>query len=187
MELPPCGACLVPPQLLLNQGVLFVGVLGKKEDTQLYPTIWTSGILVMEGVPVEGKTPLPPLQYEIIPSPEAIRDGEIFQYTGVSQGGYVTGFFYRCEVVADGYDWAEINTQSGGSYLHPDTHPAGMIVEDETRRFVKDTEKKQWNEAYGHSIVKAGNPHGVTTVEISAVATEDKISNQDIYDILNNN
>lgn len=30
-------------------------------------------------------------------------------------------------------------------YVHPPTHPASMIVEDPTRRFVTDTDKSNWN------------------------------------------
>lgn len=33
----------------------------------------------------------------------------------------------------------------GPTYTHPDTHPAGMIVQDATHRFVTDTEKSSWN------------------------------------------
>ena len=31
-------------------------------------------------------------------------------------------------------------------YTHPGTHPAGMITQDSTHRFVTDTEKTEWNE-----------------------------------------
>lgn len=31
------------------------------------------------------------------------------------------------------------------SYVHPDTHPASIIVQDATHRFVTDTEKATWN------------------------------------------
>lgn len=30
-------------------------------------------------------------------------------------------------------------------YMHPDNHPASMITEDTTHRFVTDTEKSTWN------------------------------------------
>lgn len=33
-----------------------------------------------------------------------------------------------------------------GSYVHPDTHPATIIEEDSTHRFVTDDEKSAWNE-----------------------------------------
>lgn len=36
-----------------------------------------------------------------------------------------------------------------GSYEHPESHPASMIVEDETHRFVSDTEKLGWSAKVG--------------------------------------
>lgn len=39
--------------------------------------------------------------------------------------------------------WAPVT--SGNSYTHPDTHPATMITEDSTHRFVTDDEKTKWN------------------------------------------
>lgn len=38
-------------------------------------------------------------------------------------------------------------------YTHPASHPATMITEDETHRFVSDAEKLQWNEKAGVKIV----------------------------------
>ena len=38
-------------------------------------------------------------------------------------------------------------------YVHPDTHPATMIVEDSTHRFVTDTEKSTWNGKASTSVV----------------------------------
>lgn len=34
---------------------------------------------------------------------------------------------------------------SQGGYTHPATHPASMITQDTTHRFVSDTEKNTWN------------------------------------------
>ena len=34
-------------------------------------------------------------------------------------------------------------------YTHPSTHPASMITESTTRRFVSDTEKSTWNAKLG--------------------------------------
>lgn len=36
-------------------------------------------------------------------------------------------------------------TSGATDYVHPDTHPATMIVEDATHRFVTDVEKTTWN------------------------------------------
>lgn len=40
-------------------------------------------------------------------------------------------------------EWMEEN-----QYVHPPTHPATMIVEDPTHRFVTDVEKVKWNDKY---------------------------------------
>jgi hypothetical protein len=37
------------------------------------------------------------------------------------------------------------NEQSNTDYIHPETHPASMITEDEMHRFVTDAEKETWN------------------------------------------
>ena len=37
-------------------------------------------------------------------------------------------------------------------YVHPSTHPAGMITEDTTHRFVTDTEKTTWNNKANKSV-----------------------------------
>ena len=49
-------------------------------------------------------------------------------------------------------DWNESNTESDAfiknkpkAYQHPDNHPASMITQDETHRFVSDAEKEKWN------------------------------------------
>ena len=49
---------------------------------------------------------------------------------------------------------------NANNYVHPSTHPATMITEDATHRFVSDTEKSTWNN-------KANASHGnhVPTVE----------------------
>lgn len=39
----------------------------------------------------------------------------------------------------------EGGTSGGSDYIHPATHPASMIVEDSTRRFVTDAQIAQWN------------------------------------------
>ncbi len=37
--------------------------------------------------------------------------------------------------------------EGANKYIHPDTHPASMIVEDSNRRFVSDADKTVWNDA----------------------------------------
>ena len=38
-------------------------------------------------------------------------------------------------------------------YIHPDTHPASVIVQDTNNRFVTDAEKAEWNDKYTKSEV----------------------------------
>lgn len=45
--------------------------------------------------------------------------------------------------VYNGTSWDELTIGTG--YVHPSTHPATMITEDETHRFVTDEEKATWN------------------------------------------
>ena len=45
--------------------------------------------------------------------------------------------------VYNGTSWDELTKGSG--YVHPQTHPATMITQDATHRFVTDTEKNTWN------------------------------------------
>lgn len=37
--------------------------------------------------------------------------------------------------------------EHANNYVHPETHPATMITEDATHRFVTDTDKTNWNGA----------------------------------------
>lgn len=55
----------------------------------------------------------------------------------VLEGGLKGEMLKRTE---DGYEWSSNPTD----YEHPATHPATMIEEDETHRFVTDEEKAQW-------------------------------------------
>lgn len=62
---------------------------------------------------------------------------------------------------ASGYEWAKDNDTV---YTHPSTHPASMIIEDETHRFVTDTEKSTWNG-------KANSSHTHTIADVSGLQT----------------
>ena len=44
-------------------------------------------------------------------------------------------------------------TVTGTAYTHPDTHPATMIEDDETHRFVTDDEKAAWNAKASTDVV----------------------------------
>ncbi len=52
---------------------------------------------------------------------------------------------------ANDYTTTEKNKLAGietgaNKYIHPGTHPASIITQDSTHRFVNDTEKTEWNE-----------------------------------------
>lgn len=60
---------------------------------------------------------------------------------------------------ASGYEWAKDNDTV---YTHPTSHPATMITQDETHRFVTDTEKSTWNS-------KANSSHVHSTSDITGL------------------
>lgn len=49
------------------------------------------------------------------------------------------------------------------NYVHPSTHPASMITQDSTHRFVTDTEKADWNSKLGAENILAGDNVTVTS------------------------
>jgi hypothetical protein len=63
----------------------------------------------------------------------------------------VNGFTVEANVPADAKFTDTI-------YSHPATHPASMIVEDSTRRFVTDAEKAVWNDKVDNSRVLTDVP-----------------------------
>ena len=44
------------------------------------------------------------------------------------------------------------------NYVHPDSHPATMIAQDETHRFITDAERKAWNEKPGGNMASTTAP-----------------------------
>lgn len=57
------------------------------------------------------------------------------------------------------------------TYTHPSSHPASMITESSTNRFVTDTEKEHWNSktddaAVNAHIAEEDNPHAVTKAQV---------------------
>lgn len=57
--------------------------------------------------------------------------------------------------VYNGESWDELTIGTG--YTHPSTHPATMITEDETHRFVTDTEKATWNNKAEKTLASASS------------------------------
>lgn len=58
--------------------------------------------------------------------------------------------------VYDGTAWQLMTTGQG--YVHPSTHPATMIVEDATHRFVTDAEKATWNNKADKTLASVTAP-----------------------------
>ena len=54
-------------------------------------------------------------------------------------------------------------------YVHPDSHPATMIAQDETHRFITDAERKAWNEKPG------GNTATTTAPGLMSAADKKKL------------
>ena len=55
------------------------------------------------------------------------------------------------------------------NYQHPASHPATMIAQDETHRFITDAERKAWNEKTG------GNMASTTTAGLMSAADKQKL------------
>ena len=69
-----------------------------------------------------------------------------------------------------------ITLDLGTDYTHPTTHPASMIVEDATHRFVTDTEKTTWNNKQntltaGTNVSISGNTISATNTTYSVATT----------------
>ena len=62
---------------------------------------------------------------------------------GLSTNDYTTEEKNKLAGIADG----------ANNYTHPENHPATMITEDETHRFVTDTEKSTWNNKANKTLV----------------------------------
>lgn len=92
------------------------------QDALLNRTTTTFGdIQIFAGVPTEGYSAI-----EVIP-----------RATTTTPGIVIVGD--NLEVDSNG------RISAKNSYVHPDTHPASMIEQDATHRFVTDTEKNTWN------------------------------------------
>ena len=65
-------------------------------------------------------------------------------------------------------------------YIHPSTHPATIITQDSTHRFVTDTEKTTWNN-------KANANHTHSVVETANRLTQHNLTNQDLNTIKGSN
>ena len=60
--------------------------------------------------------------------------------------------------------------EGANNYVHPTTHPASMIEEDETHRFTSDTEKSSWNNKVDKVSGKGLSTNDFTTNEKNSLA-----------------
>ena len=78
------------------------------------------------------------------------------------------------------YTTAEKNKLAGiaegaNNYTHPDTHPATMITEDSTHRFVTDDEKTTWNNKANTDLTNIDNATFKSKVEASGFSSGAKV------------
>lgn len=68
--------------------------------------------------------------------------------------------------------------ENANRYVHPASHPAGMIDQDAAHRFVSDTEKSNWNDKYTKAETdaklkdKANSTHSHTIENITSLQVE---------------
>lgn len=58
---------------------------------------------------------------------------------------------------------------NANNYVHPSTHPATMITEDTTHKFVSDAEKTKWNDKYTKVETKSEITKEIDKIEIGGV------------------
>lgn len=82
------------------------------------------------------------------------KDGVIYLWSKI-KSGFVTKDGNK--VLSDNnYTTTEKNKLAGlSNYTHPSTHPASIIVQDSSNRFVSDTEKSTWNAKAGTSVASS--------------------------------
>ena len=78
-------------------------------------------------------------------------------------------------------DKTKLDTVEEGAnkYVHPANHEASMIIEDETHRFVTDTEKTTWNTPATKDTVGLGNVTNDAQVKRSEMGVADGVATLD--------
>ena len=69
--------------------------------------------------------------------------------------------------------------ESANKYTHPENHPATMITEDETHRFVTDAEKATWNTSSTKESIGLGNVTNDAQVKRSEMGVADGVATLD--------
>jgi len=80
--------------------------------------------------------------------------------------------------------------EGANNYTHPETHPASMIVQDSTRRFVSDAKQREWDAVYAQAVAYVnlqiaaltdGAPEDMNTLKEIARAMRE---NADVLEVL---
>ena len=95
--------------------------------------------------------------------------GDLIINTGVDS---TSNPMWICTETGTPGKWAPVT--SGNSYTHHDTHPATMITEDSTHRFVTDEEKTKWDAKASTDVV--------TTFTNGLMSKDDKVKVNGIGD-----
>ena len=69
--------------------------------------------------------------------------------------------------------------EGANKYVHPDNHPATMVTEDETHRFVTDAEKVKWNTTVTKETVGLTNVTNDAQVKRSEMGVADGVATLD--------
>lgn len=74
-------------------------------------------------------------------------------------------------------DKAKLNgiSANANNYTHPSTHPATMITEDATHRFVTDTDKTNWNGAKAKADTHDAKLQNMTLAKVNEYCDKYKV------------
>lgn len=92
-------------------------------------------------------------------------------YKTRSTAGGVTPAWIRNNVFTDAFQ-TKLNgiEANANNYVHPSTHPATMIVEDTTHRFITDVQRDTWNAKVDKQAGKGLSTNDYTTAEKNKLA-----------------
>lgn len=77
----------------------------------------------------------------------------------------------KTSYVYTGSEWQELS--KGASYVHPSAHPATMITEDATHRFITDTERTTWNAKADKTLASASGNGLMSSAHFSKIEALD--------------
>lgn len=77
----------------------------------------------------------------------------------------------KTSYVYTGSEWQELS--KGAAYVHPSTHPATMITEDATHRFITDAERTTWNAKADKTLASASGNGLMSSAHFSKIEALD--------------